>query len=1186
MKTKLLIIMLFGFFQVKGQTPDDSCSNAPILQVDTEYTVNNLDTNQYGFGAPIDGHSANGNSVRGFWFRVLIPAGYFAENIEIYDVSNNFNPVVGLKSNCDFGYFPNTNNGNDYADTGGYGDDETFGTGITGPGSNNDGIYHIRIYHYNNDEAPPTVDFKIKITDGSTSSEADLSVYSLSIDPTTAVAGEDIDLETEIINLGDADVTQDVTIYYFIDGVEIDDDKINNSDLPLSSGDIDQEQENNYVFASGGTYNYCVTIEDHPQESNYSNNTMCIDIVVQDGTACDGIVITQQPNNQTIVSGNTATFSVVATGTSPISYQWKKNGINISGATSSTFTTEILNISDNGNTYNCDLTNCDGTVSSISAVVTVTDSCDAIGISEQPQNQTANAGNTATFSLTTTGTAPFLYQWIKNGNNISGATNSSYTTPVLTTADDGSSYSCLITNCDGNDSITSTSATLTVTSSTPSELTVETISSIFPSPELLYSGVTDPNYIKVCADGSKSTRFSLINNSGIPNNNIGFRVIPDNSDISVYGTFADGDITPSDTNNTIEALYTHATTFPNSEDFNDSRSIEIYDKSNTSNILFTIPLRIYKAPILMVHGLWGNASGFQEMENHLLNVGYNSSLLYSLNYCEFAGNSFAANKWIIPEGINTLLNTLRENDYSSGSVDIVAHSMGGIISRTYVQSHYNDYSYNENISRLITLNTPHSGSPLGNLITNNLIIPFTPGIQGLIDGLGSFPCDGNLTDGAVYDLAINSGPMIQLNQSNLNNNVVPSHTVKTTINTLPVDPFLAIIASICAPILSVSANVFIDNLHDGLPHDGVVSLLSQEGGLTGNSTELMTSQIKHIGAQDKTEVINHVSFLLQQNPSSSYFEQNGFSPAGINPVYDFNGESSIISSNLTPNSIFINTPIEGNTYNIGETVDINITSSNGINRIEFFAVDKLNENYLKDEFQLSQVNTQYTIINDTYEDIRFLALGFDNNGLVDYDIKTINVNSSMSETGIEFLNSELHVQEDFITPISINVIYSNGDRKLLTDLSNVQFTLGDTNIAEQFQTNMIKGNNLGTTTLTASYLGNSISTSVTVYESNIPMPDISSLSSNDFEQRNLDQDILIYPNPNNGNFEIKLNSLFRGSIDVEIYNNIGQIISKLETEITESNDTVNISLNNLNSGIYFVKVISGSTSKTRKIIID
>ncbi|OLC92785.1 MAG: hypothetical protein AUH86_18395 [Acidobacteria bacterium 13_1_40CM_4_58_4] len=70
------------------------------------------------------------------------------------------------------------------------------------------------------------------------------------------------------------------------------------------------------------------------------------------------------------------------------------------------------------------------------------------------------AGQTATFTVVATGTAPLSYQWQKNGGNIAGATAASYTTPATTTADSGSTFRVMVTNTAGT--ATSSAATLTV----------------------------------------------------------------------------------------------------------------------------------------------------------------------------------------------------------------------------------------------------------------------------------------------------------------------------------------------------------------------------------------------------------------------------------------------------------------------------------------------------------------------------------------------------------------------------------------------------------------------------------------------------------------------------------------------------------------------------------------------------
>jgi hypothetical protein len=82
-------------------------------------------------------------------------------------------------------------------------------------------------------------------------------------------------------------------------------------------------------------------------------------------------LITMQPSSTTVTVGQTATFSVTSTGTAPILYQWQKNGIAISSATSSTYTTPLTGMSDNGSEFSVVVSNGIGTVVSNSATLTV-----------------------------------------------------------------------------------------------------------------------------------------------------------------------------------------------------------------------------------------------------------------------------------------------------------------------------------------------------------------------------------------------------------------------------------------------------------------------------------------------------------------------------------------------------------------------------------------------------------------------------------------------------------------------------------------------------------------------------------------------------------------------------------------------------------------------------------------------
>ena len=170
--------------------------------------------------------------------------------------------------------------------------------------------------------------------------------------------------------------------------------------------------------------------------------------------------ITTQPSNQTIFAGQTATFSVVANGTSPLSYQWSQNGTAIGGATSSSYTTPTETTSNSGATFSVVVSNSAGNATSNNATLTVNPDPVAPTITSQPASQTINAGQTATFSVTASGTAPLSYQWLQNGTAIGGATSSSYTTPVESVSNSGTHFSVTVSNTAG--SATSNTATLTV----------------------------------------------------------------------------------------------------------------------------------------------------------------------------------------------------------------------------------------------------------------------------------------------------------------------------------------------------------------------------------------------------------------------------------------------------------------------------------------------------------------------------------------------------------------------------------------------------------------------------------------------------------------------------------------------------------------------------------------------------
>jgi|SRR5690242_9365717 len=167
--------------------------------------------------------------------------------------------------------------------------------------------------------------------------------------------------------------------------------------------------------------------------------------------------IVSPPVSQTVTAGQSATFSVNATGAAPLSYQWNKNGAAIIGATSSSYVTPPTNPADNGAQFNVLVSNSSGSLATTAAILTVNSSP---AITAQPSNQTVTAGQTATFNVAAVGSSPLSYQWNKNGTAISGANAATYTTPATTTIDSGAQFNVVVSNAFGN--VASNPAALTV----------------------------------------------------------------------------------------------------------------------------------------------------------------------------------------------------------------------------------------------------------------------------------------------------------------------------------------------------------------------------------------------------------------------------------------------------------------------------------------------------------------------------------------------------------------------------------------------------------------------------------------------------------------------------------------------------------------------------------------------------
>jgi hypothetical protein len=216
--------------------------------------------------------------------------------------------------------------------------------------------------------------------------------------------------------------------------------------------------------------------------------------------------ISSHPSNRSVLVGGTATFSVSASGTAPLSYQWQKNNNDIQDAIGNSYTTPAATLADNGAMFRCVVTNPYGDATSNSATLTVGNT-GAPNIDTQPVDQTVLAGETATFFIEASGTGPLSYKWQKNDIDIDGALGASYTTPATVRGDSGSSFRCIVTNGSGN--TPSNTAKLIVNSTAAPMITRNPVDQII--------GVGQTATFKVSAIGAGTLAFQWKKNGGTIN---------------------------------------------------------------------------------------------------------------------------------------------------------------------------------------------------------------------------------------------------------------------------------------------------------------------------------------------------------------------------------------------------------------------------------------------------------------------------------------------------------------------------------------------------------------------------------------------------------------------------------------------------------------------------------------------
>jgi PKD repeat protein/pimeloyl-ACP methyl ester carboxylesterase len=598
--------------------------------------------------------------------------------------------------------------------------------------------------------------------------------------------------------------------------------------------------------------------------------------------------------------------------------------------------------------------------------------------------------------------------------------------------------------------------------------------SSLPSLYTLYSGspfVTNTP-IKICSDGSTATHIEV--NVSDPSG-IGFRILDENdqpiNDADKYGVLGTANTLAG---GNVEVAYTH----PQYMDaVGISRRLTLQVLYNNSPIIgINFPLDIYRAPIVFVHGLWGDATTFENTRNSLISnnlypsntsyireINFSSSyspdglpfgcsncnksqeifynpLMHLVDYYKTSGSSFYTNarENIIAKGIDSVFKTARNNNYSCGKVILIGHSMGGILSRLYLQSTYSSsINYRNDIQKLITINTPHFGTQVANF----LLAPENVYLRPLFR-IQNWTLSDFLD--AVRDLKVNSYAITHdLNIPIASQNVVASHTISTSVS----NPFslsahkgdaIFVKSTYCEyyPVLGwICANIFHSE-----SNDEIVPLSSQQGGFPWTEVDINRF---HVGSPNSNLVLNDVKELINSSPNNSIFSESGFVQHTLNYKSKISGQ--LPNARIFGDSINILNIVDSQSFNSGDSITISFSNSSQINNIKAFLTGGTNSIFLG---STNVSNSSIKFQSDSSEiGFRMIYLiGFDSTRFIAMDSVRINLNTSAQLDSIKIFPREVDLPEGYSEQITINGYYQDNTVKNLKNISGLTLSFDTTKL--------------------------------------------------------------------------------------------------------------------------------------------
>ena len=336
-----------------------------------------------------------------------------------------------------------------------------------------------------------------------------------------------------------------------------------------------------------------------------------------------------------------------------------------------------------------------------------------------------------------------------------------------------------------------------------------------------------------------------------------------------------------------DVTYTAPVDFPQTNKFSHKiKAVLRTSKDNYSKDLAAVEIEIVRPPLLLLHGLMGSSDTWSKLKNFLVTEHkmYMDFAVCNLGYRTSNNQSFYVNVEKVRNMANHLFNVYSKNKYVANKLDIIGHSMGGVLARLYTQEGSED-----KVHKLITVNTPHAGSEIADIILAH---------RSLVGHLVKLLHDNVINEsvpfswGAITDLAVESQAISELN-SNHTRPDVPVHAIATHVldnidpnlineywKMLSVNSNSNLLATILGILHRISVH-FMDDMGKYHPiSDLVVNIESQLGNdvVQGGSGYTVLENIMHMGSTNADDVINKLVQLLRAGTDSEEFNKNWFNP--------------------------------------------------------------------------------------------------------------------------------------------------------------------------------------------------------------------------------------------------------------------------------------------------------------------